>query len=573
MEQQRILNKSCEYRGKQINRNLTDQNPQCSDKYFKCYDTDTRECVSLQGEPKPKCQEGRVDRVLCSQQWPEYPCYSDRKTCLSPDGVELVNPIADILQVCRGGIECVTDYLKSYFTNKEIVMIEQDPELQLEVLNALQSHVIPETKQLTNNSTIANIHSASSIPADTYMNKARQQLVSRTHQFRSKRAKHKSRRKTAKRKSTRRKSRRKTAKRKSTRRKSTRRKSTKRKSRRKSTRRKSTRRKTARRKSTRRKSTKRKSRRKTARRKSTRSKSRRKSTTRRSKSPVVDSIGPIKPGKIVFTGSPMLAKEYIDKNGVKSIDPTGWWASEKFDGYRAIWNGNSFVSRNGKPYAVPKWFIALMPPGRSLDGEFWMGRGNFQNCGIFRKKVPNSQEWRDADVKYTVYDIPDLQLPFEDRMIELHNIVKHQCKGNPKCPLLYTTQTKVNSPEHLDAMFNRIIKQGGEGIMIRKPGSEYEQKRSSALLKYKQFGDTECEIIGYKPGTGKYQGMLGSFECKLLKGVDKPFYVSGMDDCIRKTYRKSHPIGTIITITFNELTNDGIPRFPRYLRKRDDHDL
>jgi hypothetical protein len=51
------------------------------------------------------------------------------------------------------------------------------------------------------------------------------------------------------------------------------------------------------------------------------------------------------------------------------------------------------------------------------------------------------------------------------------------------------------------------------------------------------------------------------------------FYVSGMDDCIRKTYKTSHPIGTIITITFNEKTDDGIPRFPRYLRKRDDHDL
>ena len=369
MEQQRILNKSCEYRGKQINRNLTDQNPQCSDKYFKCYDTDTRECVSLQGEPKPKCQEGRVDRVLCSQQWPEYPCYSDRKTCLSPDGVELVNPIADILQVCRGGIECVTDYLKSYFTNKEIVMIEQDPELQLEVLNALQSHVIPETKQLTNNSVVANIHSASSIPADTYINKAREQLVSRTHQFRSKRAKHKSttrksRRKTAKRKSTARKSRRKSTRRKSTtrksRRKSTRRKSTTRKSRRKTAKRKSTRRKTAKRKSTARKSRRKTAKRKTAKRKSTARKSRRKTTKRqrRSKSSVVESIGHIKPGKIVFTGSPMLAKEYIDKNGIKSIDPTGWWASEKFDGYRAIWNGNSFVSRNGKPYAVPKWFIA-----------------------------------------------------------------------------------------------------------------------------------------------------------------------------------------------------------------------
>jgi len=214
-----------------------------------------------------------------------------------------------------------------------------------------------------------------------------------------------------------------------------------------------------------------------------------------------------------------------------------------------------------------------MPPSRALDGEFWLGRGKFQNCGIFRKKIPNAQEWRDADVKYTVYDVPDLQLPFEERMSELQNIVKAQCKGDPKCPLVFTKQTKVKSAEHLDEMFNNIIEKDGEGIMIRKPKSEYEQKRSSKLLKYKQFADAECRITGYKPGTGKYTGLLGSFECELLNGVKKRFNVSGMDDCIRKTYKATHPIGTIITIIFNETTNDGIPRFPRYLRKRDDYDL
>ena len=278
-------------------------------------------------------------------------------------------------------------------------------------------------------------------------------------------------------------------------------------------------------------------------------------------------------GSVVFTGGPLLAKEYIDKDGNRAVDPKGWWASEKFDGYRAIWNGKSFVSRNGKPYVVPEWFRELMPVGIALDGEFWMGRGNFQNCGIFRKKVPNAQEWRDAGVQYTVYDIPSESGKFEERMDQLRRIVKQQCKEIKNCPLVFTEQTKVKSADHLDKMFKDVVKRGGEGIMIRQPESYYEKKRSKTLLKYKQFGDTECKIVGYKPGTGKYTGMLGSFECELLKGVAKRFNVSGMDDCIRTTYRKTHPVGTIITITFNEKTNDGIPRFPRYLRKRDDHDL
>ena len=42
--------------------------------------------------------------------------------------------------------------------------------------------------------------------------------------------------------------------------------------------------------------------------------------------------------------------------------------------------------------------------------------------------------------------------------------------------------------------------------MLRAPGSPYEPKRSSYLLKVKQQFDDECKIIGYKEGTGKYKG-------------------------------------------------------------------
>ena len=109
--------------------------------------------------------------------------------------------------------------------------------------------------------------------------------------------------------------------------------------------------------------------------------------------------------------------------------------------------------------------------------------------------------------------------------------------------------------------------------MLRKPGSFYENKRSNTLLKYKQEYDLECKIIGYKQGNGKYTGMLGSFYCCLLNNDTKKFYVSGMTDKIRISYLKTHPIGTVITITVNDLTCTGIPRHPRYLRIRGDFKL
>jgi ATP-dependent DNA ligase len=290
-------------------------------------------------------------------------------------------------------------------------------------------------------------------------------------------------------------------------------------------------------------------------------------------------------GTIQFSDNVLLAKELILKDGSMAANPVGWWASEKFDGYRALWNGKEFLSRNGNKYEVPVWFSALMPPDIALDGELWMGRCKFNECGLFRKKVPIDKEWLDGQVKYTVFDMPGINEPFEKRMLLLHGVVSDRCKCtaslnlplagkfNIRCPITVTKHTQIKSLEELHSMFKTVTDAGGEGVMIRQPGSMYEPKRSSTLLKMKVTFDTECRIVGYKNGTGKYKGLLGSFECKLIKGSKQPFHVAGMNDVIRHNYMSSHPIDTIITIQYNDVSNHGIPRHPRYLRKRDDYEL
>ena len=280
-------------------------------------------------------------------------------------------------------------------------------------------------------------------------------------------------------------------------------------------------------------------------------------------------------GKVIYKKALMLAKNYIEpKTGKTMVDPTGWWASEKFDGYRAIWNGKEFLTRANNKITVPKWFSDLMPPGVALDGELWMGRGGFRDCGLFRKKVACSAGWLKSKVSFKVFDIPSSNALFEERMKELETLIRNRCKCNKHsklCPIQLAKQTKIKNITHLDKMFKSIVSQGGEGVMIRKPESRYESKRSNILLKYKVMHDTECKITGYKPGTGKYKGLLGSFECQLLKGSKVKFNVSGITDEIRYNYKKTHPVGTVITIQYNDTLKDGVPRHPRYFRKRGDY--
>ena len=285
----------------------------------------------------------------------------------------------------------------------------------------------------------------------------------------------------------------------------------------------------------------------------------------------------------------MLAKEYM-KGG--KVDPTGWLISEKFDGYRACYDPekNKFFSRQNKPFIAPQWFIQAMP-SRLIDGELWIGRNMFQEMGTVRKKVPIDEEW--LNVTFQVYDMPDEEGTFLERIKKLVKIVQlTKTKwlrirkdlpypfNNLECPLVLAKQTVMKSDSHLDTLYKDVIKNGGEGVMLKDPNSPYEGKRSNYLLKYKPNFDAEAIIIGYKPGQGKYSGMLGGFVCKQLinhdtymsidEDEDHEFSISGMDDAIRESYESSHPLGTIISYEHSGKTDKGKPRFGRYTRIRTD---
>lgn len=69
--------------------------------------------------------------------------------------------------------------------------------------------------------------------------------------------------------------------------------------------------------------------------------------------------------------------------------------------------------------------------------------------------------------------------------------------------------------------------------MLRLPSSLYIPRRSTTLLKVKTFYDAEARVIGYEPGKGKYEGMVGALTCEMESG--KVFGVgSGLSDERRK---------------------------------------
>jgi len=249
----------------------------------------------------------------------------------------------------------------------------------------------------------------------------------------------------------------------------------------------------------------------------------------------------------------MLAESW---NG--ESDVCGWFMSEKLDGLRALWTDGRFVSRNGITLPAPEWFKARMPHGETLDGELWCGRGQFQQCVSIVKNTRRGDDWR--YVQFMVFDAPRAAGGWEARMARacaaLGASAVARAVGAIPC----------ESAAHVREELRAVESKGGEGLMLRRPGSAYEPRRSRALLKVKSFRDEEAEVVGHEPGKGKHAGRLGALLCRTPDG--RRFAVgTGLSDAQRAAPPAS---GSVVTYKYFELTADRIPRFPTFVGERTD---
>lgn len=246
-------------------------------------------------------------------------------------------------------------------------------------------------------------------------------------------------------------------------------------------------------------------------------------------------------------------------------NPSGWLMSEKLDGVRAYWDGKDFISRLGNVFAVPDWYKEGMPSCH-LDGEFWLGRGRFQETSGYVRRQDKGNYWR--QIKYMVFDAPNISGGFEERIRTLRRSILLPDHVGKVChwPCIDTKDLK--------AFLAEIEAGGGEGVMLRRADSIYERIRSQTLLKVKNFHDSEAIVKGYTKGKGRHNGRVGALMCeakpaKVGKWELRPGIEFSVGTGLSDADRTNPPqIGSTITFRFQELTQDGIPRFPSYVGQR-----
>lgn len=242
------------------------------------------------------------------------------------------------------------------------------------------------------------------------------------------------------------------------------------------------------------------------------------------------------------------------------VDVTQYWISEKFDGVRAQWDGSALRFRGGGIVPAPPWFTADFP-AVPLDGELWIARDRFDTLsGTVRKLEPVAAEWR--QVHYLVFELPGAAGDFSDRIRQMQLLIEEAA-----VPWLKVVeQSRVADHAALKHRLNTVVRNGGEGLMLHRADAPYITGRSDALLKLKPWQDAEAVVVGHVPGKGKYRGMTGALQMEMADG--KRFRIgSGLSDALR---RQPPPIGTRITYRYQDLTKNGLPRFPRYQRVRED---
>ncbi|GAB7220081.1 DNA ligase [Vibrio comitans] len=259
-----------------------------------------------------------------------------------------------------------------------------------------------------------------------------------------------------------------------------------------------------------------------------------------------------------FADSLMLAKSYQGEEL-----NSHYLVSEKFDGVRAIWDGKNLRTRGGIALTAPHLFTDQLPKF-AIEGELWAGRGKYSQVQkTVLDEIPDGSDW--STITFLVFDRIDSISTFEDRYASL--LLWKTNSGSNAHQIQIVEQLPFQSNAQLKSQLQQVTDQDGEGLVVRHKHAVYVSGRSDLMFKIKIHQDAEARVIGYKPGNGKYQSLVGALHVESASGMR--FYIgNGLTDEQRR-----HPpkLGTEITYRYNGTTENGVPRFARFLRERKVH--
>ena len=250
----------------------------------------------------------------------------------------------------------------------------------------------------------------------------------------------------------------------------------------------------------------------------------------------------------------------------------------KFDGVRCLARLNSdgtvtLMSRKGKEFAHLNHIKTDVAANNSntnlvIDGELYSDTLTFQELVGLVKRVtlkPGNDEQM-LEVSLRVYDC--VELNNEADFTSRYETITEVTTGAEYLSLVENVRVSTESEIH--AAQARFVEEGYEGAMVRNLTGAYAiGKRSANLQKVKTFLDGEYPIVGFTDGTGGETGCV-IWECQTPDGQTFRVRPRGTQEDRKVLFQNgSNYIGQQLTVRYQELTDDGVPRFPVGIAIRD----
>jgi DNA ligase-1 len=266
--------------------------------------------------------------------------------------------------------------------------------------------------------------------------------------------------------------------------------------------------------------------------------------------------------------APMLAKDYNDYKS-KLVYPV--FVQPKLDGLRCITDGSKLLSRNNKEYvscphilrAIETFSSCFAEHGiRFLDGELYNHelKNDFNSLvSLIKRTKPDLEDILAAEkkVQYWMYDIcTTTPMSFAKR-----NELVQKILGKSSASIVIVDSVLCKTSGDVEDNHATFLSDGFEGTIVRQD-KPYENKRSSSLLKLKDFCDEEFPIVDIEEGDGNRSGKAG----RIVFAKNGKRFASNikgtMEYLTELLANKSKFIGKTATVKFFNYTPDGVPRFP-----------
>jgi ATP-dependent DNA ligase len=265
---------------------------------------------------------------------------------------------------------------------------------------------------------------------------------------------------------------------------------------------------------------------------------------------------------------PKVAKYFKDE----------FYVQPKLDGWRAAvraQNNNVIITSNsGKQYPFfaslrqlfSEWFKHINLNGLALDGELYCLNMDplvrFSTvcsiCGLARSQPHELEDL----IQFHCFDVVDQSetLTQKQRFKQLDIFFEklpESCKSR-----IIRVKTDIIKMEDVKKYHDEYVQEGFEGIVLRTFNNLYKcGKRNIELRKFKMFEDAEYEIVGTQLDKGV---PCENFVWTLRTEDDQQFNAKPTGTISQRLYWYEHRkeyVRCFMTIKFQELSKDGVPRF------------